>query len=67
MRDNVGLGINGVNRLTLIREVLLLQFVLFDFEGVLEKLFSLLASHSDVHSNLFVSLDREASNGVSCL
>ena len=49
----------------LLTEVSLLQFVFLDLETLLEDLLGLLASHGDVASNLIVTTDTEASDGVA--
>merc|ERR1712029_911103 len=48
-------------------EVALSELVLLDSESLLEELFGTGTSDSDVNGNLFVSLDGETSDGVSCL
>jgi hypothetical protein len=52
---------------TSLREVLGLELVLLDLEASLENLLSLGASDGHVDGNLFVSSDRERSDGVSGL
>ena len=51
--------------LTIVGEILLLELVLLDLEGVLEEGFSLLSSDGNMDGNLLVSFDRKTSNGVS--
>ena len=53
--------------LTLVGEVLLSEFVFLDLEGVLKKCLSLLASDGNMHCNLLISLNGEASDSVSSL
>ena len=48
----------------MVGEVLLSEFVLLDLEGVLEEGLGLLASDGNMHCNLLISLDREASDRV---
>jgi len=57
----------GYGILTIVGEVLLLELVFLDLEGVVEESLSLLSSDSHVHSDLFVSLNGETSDGVSGL
>lgn len=51
--------------LTIVGEILLLELVLLDLEGVLEEGLSLLSSDGNMDGNLLVSFDRKTSNGVS--
>ena len=46
-------------------KVLSLQLVFLDLQALLQDLLGLLAAHSAVHSNLFVSSDAKRSHGVS--
>merc|ERR1711937_619105 len=51
-------------KLTVIREVLLLELMLFNLKSVVKECLCLLSSHGNVHCNLLVSFNRESSNGV---
>jgi hypothetical protein len=50
---------------TRIREVLFLKFSVFHLQASLQNFVGLIASHSHMDCNLFVSLDAEASDSVS--
>ena len=48
-----------------IREVLLAELILFDFEAALEDFFGFGSTHRDVHGDLFVASDAEAADRVA--
>ena len=55
----------GLQILTIVGEVLLSELMLLDLEGILEESLSLLSTNGDMNCDLLVSLNGEASNGVS--
>ena len=60
----IDMFLNTETKTSTVREVFLFQLSVFDLETSFKDLISFLSSDSNMHSNFFVSLNTETSNGV---